>query len=139
MSKKNGRKTGDPPSASAESGGYDLDWENRVLCSDGNCIGIIGPDGHCKECGKPFEGRLPKGFHQRPSPEKTEPQAARPAEEPADKAPAKAARADSSAEEGAIDDWDNRVLCSDGNCIGVIGSDGRCKECGKPFTSEESD
>jgi hypothetical protein len=34
-------------------------------------------------------------------------------------------------------DWDNRVLCSDGNCIGVIGSDGRCKECGKPYSSEQ--
>jgi hypothetical protein len=30
------------------------------------------------------------------------------------------------------DSFDNRVLCSDGNCIGVIGADGRCKECGKP-------
>ena len=24
----------------------------RTLCSDGNCIGIIGPDGRCTECGK---------------------------------------------------------------------------------------
>jgi hypothetical protein len=23
----------------------DLEWGNRVLCSDGNCIGVIGPDG----------------------------------------------------------------------------------------------
>jgi hypothetical protein len=30
-------------------------WENRVLCSDGNCIGVIGPDGRCKECGKPYD------------------------------------------------------------------------------------
>lgn len=26
--------------------------ENRVLCSDGNCIGVIGLDGRCKVCGK---------------------------------------------------------------------------------------
>jgi hypothetical protein len=32
----------------------DDEWENRILCSDGNCIGVIGPDGRCKECGKPF-------------------------------------------------------------------------------------
>ena len=32
----------------------DIDWGNRVLCSDPSCIGIIGPDGHCKECGKKF-------------------------------------------------------------------------------------
>ncbi|MEA3359130.1 MAG: hypothetical protein U9R17_06975 [Thermodesulfobacteriota bacterium] len=30
-------------------------FENRVLCSDGNCIGIIGPDGRCKECAKPYK------------------------------------------------------------------------------------
>ena len=33
------------------------DWENRVLCSDESCIGVIGPDGRCKECGKPFQKR----------------------------------------------------------------------------------
>jgi hypothetical protein len=31
------------------------------------------------------------------------------------------------------DDWESRTLCSDGNCIGIIGANGRCKECGKPF------
>jgi len=25
-------------------------FENRILCSDGNCIGVIGPDGKCKVC-----------------------------------------------------------------------------------------
>lgn len=29
------------------------------------------------------------------------------------------------------DDFEDRVLCSDGNCIGVIGSNGLCKVCGK--------
>ena len=33
----------------------DLEWENRTLCVDESCIGVIGPDGRCKECGKPFE------------------------------------------------------------------------------------
>ena len=28
----------------------------RVACSDGSCIGIIGPDGKCTECGKPYTG-----------------------------------------------------------------------------------
>ena len=26
--------------------------ETRTLCGDGNCIGIIGPDGRCNVCGK---------------------------------------------------------------------------------------
>lgn len=37
--------------------------------------------------------------------------------------------------EGSVD-FASRKLCSDGTCIGVIGSDGRCKECGKPYTGE---
>jgi hypothetical protein len=32
------------------------DFSNRTLCSDGTCIGVIGPDGRCKECGKPYIG-----------------------------------------------------------------------------------
>jgi len=30
----------------------EIDWENRVLCSDGNCIGTI-ENGRCRICGKP--------------------------------------------------------------------------------------
>lgn len=30
------------------------DFKNRVLCSDGTCIGVIGPNGLCKTCRKPF-------------------------------------------------------------------------------------
>ena len=38
-------KNGDP---------YDID--NRVLCSDGACIGVINEKGVCTECGKKYEG-----------------------------------------------------------------------------------
>lgn len=31
----------------------DPDWENRVLCSDESCIGVIGADGRCGVCGQP--------------------------------------------------------------------------------------
>ena len=101
----------------------DRDWDNRVLCSDGNCIGVIGPDGHCKECGKKYEGDLPDmsafGDESQAVMEDDDPSSA-PTEIP---------------EESNIpfdDEWENRVLCSDGNCIGTIGPDGKCKECGKP-------
>lgn len=33
-------------------------------------------------------------------------------------------------------DFSNRVLCSDGTCIGVINEHGVCSECGKPYTGE---
>jgi len=33
----------------------EFDFENRVLCSDGTCTGII-VDGKCTECGKKHKG-----------------------------------------------------------------------------------
>ncbi len=33
-------------------------------------------------------------------------------------------------------DFSRRVLCSDGNCIGVVNERGFCKVCGKPYTAE---
>ncbi len=107
----------------------DLEWKNRRLCSDGNCIGVIGPDGLCKECGNPYEGKLPE--------EISKPKA------DIDEEPVSQEGSDSSNQAGNYEDkksqtdieWENRRLCSDGNCIGVIGPDGRCKECGKPFES----
>ena len=100
------------------------DWEHRVLCSDGNCIGVIGPDGRCKECGKKYEGTLPEDH----SPEEEDPVAGDSILEEEDTP----VQEDVSDEEMQHEDWKERVLCSDGNCIGVIGPDGYCKECGKP-------
>jgi len=107
----------------------DIEWKNRRLCSDGNCIGIIGPDGRCKECGKPYEGKLPEEI----SKPKVDIEEEHMSQE----------GSDSSKQAGNYEDnksqtdieWENRRLCNDGNCIGVIGPDGRCKECGKPFES----
>ena len=113
-----------------QPGNHD-DWENRVLCSDGNCIGVIGADGHCKECGKPYEGELPEQDWDSSTQTDAEFQDQFNENENDDeKIDVKEA-----VEVPAVDydDWDNRVLCSDGNCIGIIGPNGRCKECGKPF------
>jgi DNA-directed RNA polymerase subunit RPC12/RpoP len=33
-----------------------IDWEDRKLCSDGECIGVINEQGVCKVCGKPYTG-----------------------------------------------------------------------------------
>ncbi len=35
-------------------------------------------------------------------------------------------------------DFSSRIVCSDGNCIGVINEQGVCNACGKPFTKEAS-
>ena len=95
------------------------EWHRRRLCSDESCIGVIGPDGRCKECGKPDAGVTAMGDVEMARPE--------PLREPSDPPPV-------SAETGAPDDeWEGRRLCSDESCIGVIGPDGRCRECGQPF------
>lgn len=107
----------------------DIEWENRVLCSDGNCIGIIGPDGRCKACGKPYAGDLPAALSENAA-AAAPPEPPTPPEAEAETIPPE----DNSASiEG--DEWENRRLCVDGNCIGVIGPDGKCKECGRPYES----
>jgi hypothetical protein len=80
----------------------ELDLENRQLCPDGSCTGVIGDDGTCKECGKSATG--------------SETEAVVPPDVPAP----------------TDDDFEARELCSDGTCTGLIGPDGKCKECGKP-------
>jgi hypothetical protein len=37
------------------------DFSQRILCSDGNCIGIINEQGFCNICGKPLRGKQEKG------------------------------------------------------------------------------
>ena len=109
----------------------DTDWDNRILCSDGNCTGVIGPDGHCKECGKKYEGSLPEaGAADKENLSAGEDGPDETADVDAQASPSVDIPSEEKSESG---DWANRQLCSDGSCIGVIGPDGRCKECGKPF------
>ncbi len=116
----------------------DIDWDNRLLCSDGNCIGVIGADGCCKECGKKYEGELPETVtpDQSDQSEMADEQLSSTTmdEQLSSTASESEPIEDGPAQDGPADDeWENRVLCSDGNCIGVIGPDGKCKECGKPL------
>lgn len=113
--------------------GADDDWENRVLCSDGNCIGVIGPDGHCKECGKPYEGELPEPNQNTVEQTDAGPSKDKPDENNNDQDIDEEDTDLDAVDEADYSDWESRVLCSDGNCIGVIGPNGRCKECGKPY------
>ena len=110
----------------------DAQWERRVLCSDESCTGTISPDGKCRVCGKPYAGDAPIPT----------------VDDDADTVDMWEGTAtdeddttqgdDSSADNQGPDsleetdtDWDNRVLCSDESCTGTIGSDGRCRVCGK--------
>lgn len=109
-------------------------WETRILCSDESCIGTVGADSKCRVCGRRYHGKLPEidgdsletpapGFKQ-----------AADEDEPWDEEPAAADDFLETDDQLPFDEeWENRRLCSDESCIGVIGPDGLCKECGKPY------
>lgn len=42
------------------------------------------------------------------------------------------------ADEKDPSDYSDRILCSDGTCIGIVNEEGICKVCGKPYVSEAS-
>ena len=107
------------------------DWDTRVLCSDESCIGVIGADGCCKECGRPYDNPLPiAAVKDRGEPDAT-PGTDPPATGDGPDTETGAAAAGNAAADG--DEWESRTLCRDENCIGVIGPDGRCKECGLEY------
>ncbi len=112
----------------------DLEWERRVLCSDESCIGTIGPDGRCKECGKLYEGPLAVVSEKIQGDDKAAPiddQQSEP--DGSGTQVVHAVPADAAQSVFSDDEWARRTLCEDESCIGTIGSDGRCKECGKLY------
>jgi hypothetical protein len=124
----------------------DIEWEQRTLCSDESCIGVIGPDGRCKECGLPFEEGPSDGVKEEAAMENME---AFETEEELEEYETEEELEEYETEEELEDleengeekldldlEWEQRTLCSDESCIGVIGPDGRCKECGKPYDGE---
>ena len=113
-----------------------IEWEKRTLCSDPACIGVIGPDGCCKECGRPYGG---DPFEDSPLDESvSEPEFAEtePVAEAVESESVELAEEDEAPSTDTAIEWEKRTLCSDPACIGVIGPDGRCKECGRPYQGE---
>lgn len=114
------------------------DWNERQLCSDGGCIGVIGDDGRCKVCGKAGK-RAVKSAPARAAAPITAPITAPIAAAPpkiSEPAAENAVPPDDPELLAAADDLaasllEDRKLCPDGACVGVIGSDGKCKLCGK--------
>jgi hypothetical protein len=108
----------------------DIEWEARTLCPDGDCIGVIGPDRRCMECGRQYKGDLPENIETMVTPTDD---AGDPEAEP-DQGAESFDRADATSAEAPVsadDEWAARTLCEDENCIGVIGPEGRCTECGR--------
>ena len=44
----------------------ELDLENRELCPDGSCTGVMGDDGRCPECGRSVSGAAPEPMAAEP-------------------------------------------------------------------------
>jgi predicted Zn-ribbon and HTH transcriptional regulator len=110
----------------------DVEWEQRTLCSDESCIGVIGPDGRCKECGLPYESEKQQDFSEEHAASDSEAE-----EEVADDDEDEEEVAEDDEEDAVTDiEWEQRTLCRDERCIGVIGPDGRCKECGLPYENQ---
>jgi hypothetical protein len=111
----------------------DLAWEQRTLCSDESCIGVIGTDGRCKECGLPYAGPFDAANEESVASDFEE-------ADPEDEINEEVEEIGEQDTETQTDlEWEQRTLCSDESCIGVIGPDGFCKECGKPYKSEEQE
>jgi hypothetical protein len=103
----------------------DKEWDERRLCPDGVCVGVLDNEGICKVCGK--RGGVPVEGHQQPHAHVPALEHDRHDEEVVTVTPTTAVEPDA---DGAFDD--ERELCSDGACIGVIGANGRCSVCSKP-------
>jgi hypothetical protein len=111
------------------------DWEYREVCPDGACIGVIGDDGLCKVCGR----AAPNWGNERTRGLVAEqPDVAARSDVPGDEATPDDddgdddddADADEADEAGEAGEWDERALCDNGACVGVIGDDGTCSICG---------
>ena len=113
----------------------DVEWEQRTLCMDESCIGVIGPDGRCKECGLPYESEKQQDFSEEHAASDSEAEEEVAEDDEDDEGDEEVAEDD---EEDAVTDieWEQRTLCRDESCIGVIGPDGRCKECGLPYENQ---
>jgi hypothetical protein len=102
------------------------EWNQRELCPDGGCTGVIGPDGTCKVCGRAapnWGDERRRGMVASAAPTDDDDHDDASDQDPiAPSAPAAL---------GAAAEWSDREMCSDGACIGVLDERGVCRVCGK--------
>ncbi len=127
------------------------EWDQREVCPDGACVGVLSSDGTCKVCGKrgraaaavttadaEGSGNALRGEatdfdeddeYYYEDEEHGDGQGSDDDEDEDDDDDEGEPDAD---EEGvATVGWSDRKLCPDGGCVGVIGENGTCKVCGR--------
>jgi hypothetical protein len=114
----------------------EVDLESRELCPDGACIGVLGPDRVCKVCGLTAEGTYnPSAIRAAAHDDDDDDDGDHDADDDdsdsaGDEDSDGADDSDDKQAKASDDALEDRKLCPDGTCIGVIGEDGRCKVCG---------
>jgi len=99
------------------------DWDHRQLCPDGACVGVIGPNGKCNVCGTAAPDWNPDAAAATTGSDDEREQV----DDAAHPVPAL-----DPARDGEPDpDWDQRTLCPDGACTGLIAPGGKCSVCGR--------
>ena len=118
----------------------EFNLDNRILCSDGACIGVVGEDGKCKVCGLAYDGELPEasptvgGELVESSPL---PQDVQRDNEVDERASGESGQTGASNQVSLLDnDSEERICCSDDMCVGIVGQDGTCGTCGKAYPRE---
>jgi len=101
------------------------EWDMREVCPDGACVGVIGPDGLCKVCGRAAQNwgdERKRGLVETAVDDE---------ELDDDETDDEVEDEDADGEDIGDDvEWGKRRLCSNGSCVGVIGDDGTCSVCG---------
>ncbi|MBK7534499.1 MAG: hypothetical protein IPI49_03820 [Myxococcales bacterium] len=117
-------------------------WDDRRLCPDGGCVGVLGLDGRCPLCGRvdattarpilaAAAASAPSQAGAASSGERDDSSVGGDLASGAEPKASEVAKAAKAAElDDGGDPWQTRQLCDDGSCIGVV-VDGRCTTCGK--------
>ncbi len=110
-----------------------MSWDDRVLCPNEACVGVLGSDGKCPQCGATGAVLVPGESKAALADDADDADDAGDADDAddSDASPTSAAAipiSDAYRHEPA--DWSVRELCADGACIGVVHG-GVCNACGR--------